>query len=58
MLWYNVYKENFMLIGAIAGDIAEAFYGVPSEIEAKALTYLDADLLKIYKDVNMHFSKK
>jgi len=47
-----------MLIGAIAGDIAEAFYGVPSEIEAKALTYLDADLLKIYKDVNMHFSKK
>lgn len=47
-----------MLIGAIAGAIAEAFYGVPSKIEAKALTYLDSDLLKVYKDVNMHFSKK
>ena len=45
-------------MASIAGAIAEAFYGVPSEIEAKALTYLDADLLKIYKDVNKHFSKK
>ena len=45
-------------IVSIAGAIAEAFYGVPSEIEAKALTYLDSDLLKVYKDVNMHFSTK
>lgn len=35
-------------IGAMAGSIAEAFYGVPAELEEKALTYLTDDLKGIY----------
>lgn len=31
-------------IGAMAGGIAEAYYGIPAEIEDKALSYLPADL--------------
>lgn len=33
-------------IAAIAGSLAEAYYGVPDNIKDKALTYLDNDLLK------------
>ena len=35
-------------IGAMAGSIAEAFYGVPEELEEKALSYLSDDLKGIY----------
>lgn len=35
-------------IGAIAGSIAEAYYGVPMELEDKALEYLSDDLKGIY----------
>jgi ADP-ribosylglycohydrolase len=35
-------------IGAITGAIAEAYYGVPSEIKEKALGYLDEELRAIY----------
>ena len=35
-------------IGAMAGSIAEAYYGVPYDIEDKALSYLSEDLLGIY----------
>lgn len=35
-------------IGAMAGSIAEAFYGVPAEIEERALCYLSDDLKGIY----------
>ena len=35
-------------IGAMAGSITEAYYGVPYELEEKALTYLTEDLLSIY----------
>lgn len=35
-------------LAAITGAIAEAYYGVPKELEEKALTYLDADLRQIY----------
>ena len=35
-------------IGAMAGSIAEAFYGVPEEIEERALSYLSDDLKGIY----------
>ncbi len=38
-------------IAAIAGSIAEAFYGVPDSISSKALSYLTPDLL----DILMHF---
>lgn len=35
-------------IGAITGSIAEAYYGVPIELEEKALEYLDDYLLGLY----------
>ncbi len=35
-------------IGAMAGSIAEAYYGVPTELEEKALSYLPDDLKGIY----------
>lgn len=35
-------------IGAMAGSIAEAYYGVPHELEEKALTYLTDDLKGLY----------
>ena len=35
-------------IGAMAGAIAEAYYGVPFDMEEKALSYLSEDLLSIY----------
>lgn len=35
-------------LGAMAGSIAEAYYGVPAELEEKALTYLTDDLKGIY----------
>jgi len=37
-------------IAAITGAIAEAYYGVPSDIKAKALTYLNDELLAIYNE--------
>lgn len=37
-------------LAAITGAIAEAYYGVPKELEEKALSYLDADLRQIYDD--------
>ena len=35
-------------IAAITGSIAEQYYGIPEEIKAKALTYLDDRLLGLY----------
>ncbi len=35
-------------IGAMAGSIAEAYYGVPTELEEQALAYLTDDLKGIY----------
>ena len=35
-------------IGAMAGSIAEAYYGVPTELEEQALSYLTDDLKGIY----------
>jgi len=37
-------------LAAITGSIAEAFYGIPSDIKSEALTYLDSELQKIYKE--------
>lgn len=39
-------------IAAISGSIAEAFYGIPQQILAEGLNYLDEDLLKIAKKFN------
>lgn len=35
-------------LAAITGAIAEAYYGVPKELEEKALLYLDTELREIY----------
>jgi type I restriction enzyme M protein len=37
-------------LAAITGSIAEAYYGVPQELEEKALTYLDRQLHAIYDE--------
>ena len=37
-------------LAAITGAIAEAHYGIAEPLEKKALTFLDAELLKIYMD--------
>jgi ADP-ribosyl-[dinitrogen reductase] hydrolase len=37
-------------LAAITGSIAEAFYGVPSDLKSRALTYLDRELLDIYEE--------
>lgn len=34
-------------IDAIAGSLAEAFYGIPKDIETKSISYLDDELLEI-----------
>jgi ADP-ribosylglycohydrolase len=37
-------------LAAIAGSIADAYYGVPFEIKSKAITYLDHELYGIYRE--------
>lgn len=37
-------------LGAIAGAIAEAHYGIPEQIKQRALTYFDAEQLSVYED--------
>ncbi len=42
-------------IGAICGAVAEAFYGVPCEIRAQALTFLPQHLLDVLERVESVF---
>lgn len=44
-------------IAAIAGSIAEAYYGIPNDIRAKALTYLDKRLLDIVLEYELAVSR-
>ena len=37
-------------LAAITGSIAEAFYGIPPEIEKKAISYLNNNLAKLYQE--------
>ena len=39
-------------IAAIAGSIAEAYYGISGKLKEMAVSYLDERLLKIYNDFN------
>jgi ADP-ribosylglycohydrolase len=39
---------NADTMACMAGSIAEAYFGVPKEVEEKALTYLSEDLKEIY----------
>ena len=43
-------------LAAITGGIVDAYYGVPTDIKEKALTYLDPLLRSIY-DEWQHFIK-
>ncbi len=45
-------------IVAITGGIAEAYYGIPTEIRRHALTFLDKELLKILIDFENRFPPK
>lgn len=42
-------------ISAITGSIAEAYYGIPSHIKEKAISYLDDNLYSIIKDFEMYY---
>ena len=39
-------------LAAITGSIAEAYYGVPEDMQTKAERYLDERLLKILREYN------
>jgi len=45
-------------LAAITGGIAEAYYGVPEELERNAVRYLDAELLDIYNEWNRYLMEK
>ena len=45
-------------IAAIAGSIAEAYYGIPTDIRAHAMSFLDDELLKILTDFENHYPSK
>ncbi|MBQ4444392.1 MAG: hypothetical protein II896_07045 [Clostridia bacterium] len=40
-------------LAAITGGIAEAYYGVPDDLAAQALAYLDDYLLAVYRAVTV-----
>lgn len=39
------------MLGAIAGAIAEAYYGIPKEIEEKVYTYLPDEFVGILESL-------
>ena len=45
-------------LAAITGGIAEAYYGIPDDLRAKALTYLDELQLKILLDFESKYPPK
>ena len=45
-------------LGAIVGGIAEAYYGIPTDIRSHALTFLDDTLLKILTDFENRYPAK
>lgn len=45
-------------IGAICGAVAEALYGVPSEIRTKAMTFLSQHLADVLKRVEANFCQE
>jgi hypothetical protein len=48
-------KNKSFWTAAMTGSIAEAFYGIPKGIEAKALSYLTDDLKEIVRLFNQHY---
>jgi len=45
-------------MGAIAGGIAEAYYGVPKEIKEKVLSYLPNEFLEIFERFQKRYKNK
>ena len=45
-------------LGAIVGGIAEAYYGIPTDVRSHALTFLDDTLLKILTDFENKYPSK
>lgn len=45
-------------LAAITGGIAEAYYGVPSEIESQAMSYLDNMQIQILREFGRKFQNK
>lgn len=45
-------------MGAITGTIAEAYYGIPEEIEETAMSFLDDYLLDVCDEFLLHVSKE
>lgn len=45
-------------LAAIVGSIAEAYYGIPEELEKKALSYMDSFERKIYDEFEKLISKE
>lgn len=46
------------MLGAITGGIAEAYYGIPEEIRAKAMEYLDEILSEIVVEFEGKYGAK
>ena len=44
-------------IGAIAGGIAEAVFGIPDKLKKQGLSYLDENLKAIYTEFSKVFMK-
>lgn len=42
-------------IGAITGAIAEAYWGIPEKLPAKAISYIPQDLLEIVSEFEKHY---
>jgi ADP-ribosylglycohydrolase len=42
-------------IAAIVGSLAEAYYGIPAEIEAKAMTYLPIEMIRVLNKFRKHY---
>ena len=45
-------------MACIAGGIAEAYWGVPKEIEERTLGYLDGQLRKVVDEFNQRFKAR
>ena len=45
-------------IGAIAGSVAEAYYGVPTKLREQALTYLEPEMVQLLERFEQHFAAR
>ena len=43
-------------IAAIAGSVAEAYWGVPKDLVARAETYLEPKMVQVLKKFQLHYA--